>query len=212
MASTLDREDFAIFTLPEFGARMAAIRGELRPKLLALGEELVEPLAEILGGPLHAHAAAHMRRRVNPPPETWVAFARDRKGYKRWTHLRVAASESGVRVVVFVEDDADDKPALARALQKEASALHKALADPRVLWYSLAPADGPPPHTADLRVKDLRALGETLARTKTAKFVAGIPLGADGPALASPWAFEAAVLEAARVLAPLYRAGAGGGR
>src|SRR5262245_15589126 len=101
---------FEIFTLPEFGARMGAIRADLRPELLALGEELAPELSAILAQTVYPHAAAHMRRRINPPNETWVAFARDARGYKRWTHLRVAASEAGVRVVTFVEDDADDKP------------------------------------------------------------------------------------------------------
>src|SRR5204863_9964076 len=66
--------DFELFALPEFGARMGAIRSELRPKLVALGEDLAPPLAEILGAPLFPHAAVHMRRRVNPPNETWAAF------------------------------------------------------------------------------------------------------------------------------------------
>ena len=165
------RSDFELFSLPEFGARMGAIRSELRPKLLALAEEMAPSLAEILGGPLHPHAAAHMRRRVNPPNETWAAFARDARGYKRWTHLRVAVSEAGVRVVTFVEDDADDKPSLAAAFTKHAPQLARALADSRITWYSLA-HEGEPPPTGPLPAARLKELGNRLARTKTLKFQA----------------------------------------
>jgi uncharacterized protein YktB (UPF0637 family) len=200
-------QDFEIFALPEFGTRMAAIRAELRPNLLALGEELAAPLAEMMGGPLHPHAAAHMRRRVNPPEETWVAFARDARGYKRWTHLRVAASQAGVRVVVFVEDDADDKPRFAQALQARPARLLEDLQEPRLLWYTLAPAGEPPPHSRGLRQGDLLELGRTLEKTRTAKFQAGIPLGRDGVACSAPADFRAAVLTAAQALKPLYLAG-----
>jgi hypothetical protein len=79
---------------------MAAIRGTLRPKLVALGDDLTSAVEELTGIPTFPHVAQHMRRRVHPPEETWVAFARDRKGYKRWTHFRVAVSGAGVRVTL----------------------------------------------------------------------------------------------------------------
>src|SRR5439155_20985953 len=127
--------------------------------LLALAGELVPSLSQVLGGTLFPHAAAHMRRRVNPPAETWAAFARDARGYKRWTHLRVAVSEAGVRVVVFVEDDADDKPALVAAFRQRAPKLAAALGDPRLTWYSLAPEGGAPP-AGSLPAVQLVTLGE----------------------------------------------------
>jgi len=55
--------DFDLFAVPEFAARMAAIRSELRPKLVVLAGELAPSLSEILGGPIFPHAADHMRRR-----------------------------------------------------------------------------------------------------------------------------------------------------
>jgi uncharacterized protein YktB (UPF0637 family) len=173
---------------------------------LAFAEELAQPLAEILGGPLYPHAASHMRRRVNPPQETWAAFARDARGYKRWVHLRVAVSGSGVRVVVFVDDDADDKPTLAAALQKRADHLAAALVDPRITWYGLA-QEGEAPPTGPLQAATLRTLGERLARTKTLKFQAGIPFAREAKFLNSAKGVRGQVLDAARALAPLYRAG-----
>ncbi len=201
--------DFRVFERPDFAARMAAIRSELRPALLELGQELAPPLSRLLEEEIHPHAASHMRRRVNPPEETWVAFARDARGYKRWTHLRVAASRHGVRVVAFVEDDADEKTAFAQNLRKHASDLHAALRDPRLVWYSLAPPEGEPPRGDAVKPATLRKLGEQLARTKTLKFQAGIPLGREGEAFRGPESFRAAVLEAAGILKPLYLAGVG---
>ena len=94
------QQDFDVFRIPDFGYRMSAIRSELRPKLIALGEALAPQLAEIVSGPLIAHTAAHMRRRTNPPPATWAAFGRSPRGYKRYVHFRVAIHEGGLRATV----------------------------------------------------------------------------------------------------------------
>src|SRR5262249_37150707 len=88
-----EEADFSLFSIPDFPGRMGAIRGKLRPKLIALGDDLNDRIAALTGIPSFPHVAQHMRRRVNPPVETWAAFCRDRKGYKRWTHHRAAVSE-----------------------------------------------------------------------------------------------------------------------
>src|SRR5262245_54116059 len=117
---------------------MGAIRTELRPKLLALGEQLAPRIAEQVPGPILSHTAAHMRRRTNPPPETWVAFGRSAKGYKRFVHYRVAVNEGGLRVTVHVEDDSDDKAPFAEALLRERDTLLARLAPvEELVWYSL---------------------------------------------------------------------------
>jgi uncharacterized protein YktB (UPF0637 family) len=200
-------EDFDIFHIPEFAARMAAIRAEIRPKLVALGEDLAAHVEELTGLPTFPHAAQHMRRRVNPPAETWVAFGRDRKGYKRWTHYRVAISAEGVRVTVFVEDDADDKPQLGAALASRAGDLLQALERAPVRWYTFG---AEPVAQADLSRGALAKAGADLQRLKGAKFQAGIPMPRDEAASLSPEGFEAWSLEQMRVLRPLYLAGAAG--
>src|SRR2546422_64100 len=126
--SGFEQKEFDLFAIPGFAARMGEIRARLRPKLIALGEALREDVAAIVGEEVFPHAAAHMRRTVNPPVETWVAFGRSAKGYKRYVHFRAAVSEAGVRITVFVEDDADDKPVLAEALRTHAAEILARLA------------------------------------------------------------------------------------
>jgi uncharacterized protein YktB (UPF0637 family) len=193
--------DFELFSVPDFAGRMGAIRAQLRPKLAALGQDLNAPIQEAVALPTHPHVAQHMRRRVNPPVETWVAFARDRRGYKRWTHYRVAVSGDGVRVTVFVEDDADDKAPfganLARQSKKLASELGKV---PGLKWYTL-----------DLEGKasaaQLAAAGERLQRVKMLKFQAGVPLSPEEALKLSPEQFEEWALRQVAALKPLYVAG-----
>ncbi len=175
--------DFQIFSLPDFSARMAAIRAELRPKLVALGEELAPRMATMVPGPIFPHAAAHMRRRTNPPSESWVAFGRSARGYKRFVHFRVAVNEGGLRVTVHVEDDADDKATFAAALREEREALLTQLAPvPDLVWYSLRDRQEGPVTGPQITAAKLNHLAVALSTLKTVEFSAGIPTTGRTPA------------------------------
>jgi uncharacterized protein YktB (UPF0637 family) len=198
------QEDFEIFAIPDFPGRMGAIRAELRPKLVALGDDLAGKVEKLLGVPAFPHAAQHMRRRVNPPAETWVAFGPERRGYKRWVHYRVAISESRVRVTVFLEDDADDKPQLGANLHKNAANLITELGSAPVEWYTFG-GDLPLPHS-ELTPQKLSEAGSALQRLKTSKFQAGIALDRKQVTKLTPARFQDWALEQMSVLKPLYLA------
>lgn len=201
-----DAEDFDLFAIPDFAGRMAEIRARLKPKLTALAEDLTPRIEEIIGSPMFPHVAQHMRRRVNPPVETWVAYARVKRGYKRWTHFRVAASGNGIRVTVFVEDDADDKAPIGAHFAAHGAKLLKALGPKApILWYTLN--DEQPVAHAKLTAKALAEAGEKLQRLKTIKFQAGIPLPRAEALRLGPAEFEEWALDQVRVLKPLYLAG-----
>jgi len=72
-------------------------RRAFRPKLEAIGRDLLPEVARIAGGAAFAHVARHARRTVNPPDDTWVAFALDKRGYKKHCHFKVAVSRGAVR-------------------------------------------------------------------------------------------------------------------
>jgi uncharacterized protein YktB (UPF0637 family) len=197
--------DFEIFTIPDFAARMGAIRSELRPRLLALGEELAPQIAELVPGPILPHTAAHMRRRTNPPTATWAAFGRSARGYKRYVHFRFAVHEGGLRVTVHVEDDADDKAPLAAALVRDRDALHARLAPvEELVWYSLENGGGAPIRGSALTPADLERLSGTLATRKTADFSAGLAFDRGDPRLRSPTELPALLIATVRQLTPLY--------
>jgi uncharacterized protein YktB (UPF0637 family) len=197
--------DFDLFAIPDFPGRMAEIRARLRPKLLTLAEDLKPVLTEIVGQPVFPHVAQHMRRRVNPPEETWAAWCRDKKGYKRWTHYRIAVSGSGVRTTVFVEDDADDKEAFGEALQSDARKLMRGLGKSApILWYTFGKAPIPQKKAT---AETLFEGGKTLARLKLQKFQAGIEISREEALGLSPEGFEAWASEQMRVLKPLYGLG-----
>lgn len=82
-------EDFAVFALPGFEARMEALKLRIRPKLEAFGAALAPELAAMLGEPVYPHVAKHARRTVNPPHDTWVAWSTHPRGYKAHPHFQL---------------------------------------------------------------------------------------------------------------------------
>ena len=201
-------EDFAVFEVPGFAERMPQVRERIKPKLIAIGAALTNSLSETMGEPLYAHVAQHLRRTVNPPIETWAAFAKEKRAYKPYVHLRVAVSMEKVRVMVFVEDYAEEKTRFARNLVRNADALSRYLAHhPTVRAYDICGEDGEPFAGSHLTPEVLRGFGEKMERIKGQHAAFGIQFDRDHPILLSGPEFLHAIEEAAHALRPLYACG-----
>lgn len=204
-------EDFAVFEIEGFDARMSALRARIKPKLIAIGEALASRLSETLEEPVYTHVAQHLRRTVNPPIETWAAFAREKRAYKPFVHLRVAISAEKMRVTVFVEDYADDKLRFAENLQSRADALAEYFAHhPTIQAYEIPDADGHPKHGSALDASTLCAFAERMQRVKGQHAIFGVQFAKTHPVLASGPEFLSAVVDAACTLKPLYDCGKAG--
>lgn len=83
------KTDFATFTIDGLDERMTAIQERIQPKFKQLGEELVEDLSMLVGSEMYLHIARHARRTVNPPNDTWLAVAGNKRGYKQHPHFQV---------------------------------------------------------------------------------------------------------------------------
>ncbi len=202
-------EDFAVFAVSGFAARMPLLKERIKPKLAQIGAALADRLSGTLGETLYPHVAQHLRRTVNPPEETWVAFARSSRAYKPFIHLRVAISETRVRVLAFVEDDADDKPRFAHNLARNADALADYLAHhPPVHAYELRNAEGDPLSGSTLDADTLHAFANRLQRIKGQHAVFGIHFADTHPVVSSGPELLEAVADAAAKLKPLYDCGA----
>lgn len=112
--------DFHVFALPGFDARMQELRGYLRPRLLAMAESVRPALESTLGRPLFPHVAAHLRRRVNPPSETWAAFGPSPRGYKSFAHFAIGIHADGLFFRLVLKDEAlQDRRFLGGLLRDE---------------------------------------------------------------------------------------------
>lgn len=84
-----DIKDFSVFSIPGLDERMEEMKKSVRPKLELLGERFQPFFTEKLNESFFYHVAKHARRTVNPPSDTWVAFAPNKRGYKMLPHFQI---------------------------------------------------------------------------------------------------------------------------
>jgi uncharacterized protein YktB (UPF0637 family) len=88
--------DFDVFSIDGLKPRMDALIMNIRPKLEELGFHFAPTLSSMLGEEIFPHVAKHARRTINPPNDTWVAFANSKRGYKMVPHFQIGLWESHI--------------------------------------------------------------------------------------------------------------------
>ena len=192
---------FEVFEIPTFGERMMGIKNLVRPVLVSLGEDLVPSLSELVGHPLYPHVALHARRRVNPPDETWVAFARNARGYKACAHFAVGISSQGIWAGLVIKDESPDRVPLGeQILHTPRNVLKelKQLGEYEIEELKVGPI-------GKVTTEQVCKLGEFLAHRKTSTFHCTLALPRTDPRVDSPAGVEAFAREAIGPLLPLYR-------
>lgn len=193
--TTLSRKDFDTFAIEGFAPRMDVIKGTLRPKLVAIAERLVPAVSELVGAPMFVHVAKHARRTVNPPPETWAAFAHEARGYKKLPHFALAVSKAGIHARLVLKDEAVEARArLTKALPKKLSTLAPLLSAAHARDYIHWDCETLPEELG-AKTDGLKEMARKAA-LKTGVFDLGIYLG--------KWQGDEAVLEGFKALLPVY--------
>ena len=191
--------DFRVFKIEDFSARMDEIYARIRPKLLKLGDGLAPELGRKLHMEFFPHVAKHLRRSVNPPPETWAAFGPSPRGYKRYGYLALCISAVGLHARAVVKSEADRRPEMAEKIAACAGELEKSLRGTRIARYDNWECDELPAEApAD------RELFGALSESLTAR-TGGIDLGFGWPVTEAVRLDRAELLDAFRELEPLYR-------
>ncbi len=193
------RRDFEVFAIEGFSARMTKIYEHIRPRLVRLGIELAPELSRKLHMEFFPHVAKHMRRTVNPPDETWVAFGPSARGYKRYAYLALCISGAGIHARAVVKSEADNRPEMARLVKSKSADLGKSFRGARIQQYQNWDCQTLPDSSA-AGADFFDGLGDALAR-KTG----GIDVGFGWPVRDALKVDRAEVLDAYRELEPLYR-------
>ena len=193
------RRDFEVFAIEGFSARMTKIYEHIRPRLVRLGIELAPELSRKLHVEFFPHVAKHMRRTVNPPDETWVAFGPSARGYKRYAYLALCISGAGIHARAVVKSDAEKRPEMARLIKSKSAELEESFRGAKIQQYKnwdcriLPDSSAAGPDFFD-------GLGDALA-----KKTGGIDVGFGWPVRDALKVDRAEVLDAYRELEPLYR-------
>ncbi|AQQ53841.1 YktB family protein [Planococcus lenghuensis] len=109
-------EDFHVFDVPGLDERMDELKRRIRPKFEELGQIYSSYLSEVDGQEFFAHIAKHARRTVNPPQDSWVAFAANKRGYKAHPHFQIGLWGSHIFVILAVIYEAAEKTRMASDL------------------------------------------------------------------------------------------------
>jgi hypothetical protein len=193
------RDDFGVFRIEDFSARMNEIYARVRPRLLRLGAQLAPELGRKLHLEFFPHIAKHTRGTVNPPPETWAAFGPSPKGYKRYGYLALCVSRAGLHARAVVKSEADGRAQMADEILARAGDLQKSWRGIRIGRYDdwdfgTLPEELPP--NAELL---------TTLSTSLRKRTGGIDLGFGWAPTQAARLDRAELLDAFRELEPLYR-------
>src|SRR5699024_10637608 len=84
-----EQKDFDTFHIEGLDERMTAIQERIQPKFKQIGDVLTDDVSAMVGSEMHLHIAKHARRTVNPPNDTWMAIAGNKRGYKKHPHFQV---------------------------------------------------------------------------------------------------------------------------
>ena len=198
--------DFKVFDVKGFQPRMSEIRERIRPKLEAFGHSLAPGIAHATGGETYAHVAKHLRRSVNPPDDTWVAFCADARGYKKHPHFKVAVSRRCVRFLFEIGPEHADKKRFTAAWKRSAGKLGPVIRRMKGLaWFKNEHDEEPVSLLSDTTPESFAGLADELIRTRDGQLVLGRVIAAAEAARWKEAQYRSAALETFRALAPLYR-------
>lgn len=179
-------EDFNVFLVAGLENRMEALKTSIRPKLEQLGHHFAPALNVLTGDEMFVHIAKHARRTVNPPKDTWVAFANNPRGYKMLPHFQIGLWHTHLFIWFAVIYEAPQKEVIAERLSKKLTKIYKEI--PTEFVWS---ADHTKPDTfshREMSKEELKGLIDRLQTVKKAELLCGytidreaaIALGSEG--------------------------------
>jgi uncharacterized protein YktB (UPF0637 family) len=198
-----DARDFAVFEIQGLEARMEALIERVRPKFHQLGDKVTPILEQLCGEEMFTHVAKHARRTVNPPNDSWVAFAHNKRGYKAHPHFQVGLWSTHVFIQFAIIYECPHKGQFAERALGELASVRKAIPSHYVWSKDHMVPEG---HAhGELSDEELAELLARLRTVKAAELTCGIHIRRGDPLLADGEAFLRRVEETFRTLLSLYR-------
>ncbi|MFD2679877.1 YktB family protein [Bacillus seohaeanensis] len=195
--------DFKIFTIDGLENRMEAIISDIRPKLEALGEHFSVSLSALTGEEMFPHVAKHARRSVNPPNDTWVAFANNKRGYKKHPHFQIGLWETHLFVWFAVIYEAPIKSEYGQELEKKEQEIRKII--PSSFVWSGDHTKPDAKAFSSMSDEEFHSLVKRLQSVKKAEILCGIHLDQDEVVNMSGSELIQKIESTFKTLLPLYK-------
>ncbi|MFC4320337.1 YktB family protein [Litchfieldia salsa] len=161
--------DFKVFQIDGLEPRMEALKSTIRPKLEALGFHFAPTLSTLVGDELFHHVAKHARRTINPPKDTWVAFANSKRGYKQLPHFQIGLWETHVFIWFAMIYEAPNKKEFGQKLKQKVEEIQDIIPT-HFVWSD----DHTKPEAKSLDQEGLVTLFDRVINVKKAEVLCGL--------------------------------------
>ncbi|SEN64604.1 Uncharacterized protein YktB, UPF0637 family [Amphibacillus marinus] len=198
MVTGFNKDDFAVFKIEGLESRMTAIQETIQPKFKVIGTELTDYLATQLGNEMFLHIAKHARRSVNPPNDTWLAIANNKRGYKKHPHFQVGLFDDHLFIWLAFIYELPQKANVARTFLANIDQI-KALASDFVISFDHMKKDAIPVN--QLTKEQLKRFKDV----KKAEFLIGKQLSKEQASTLSEADLLATIKDAYNALLPYYQ-------
>lgn len=163
-------DDFDLFTIDGLEKRMHALQTLVQPKFQLLGRHFSDQLSAHGSDEFFPHVAKHARRTVNPPSDSWVAFAPAKRGYKALPHFQIGLWKTHLFIIVAVIYENPDKKGIAERLEQNVNQL-TALPESYIVSGDHMKPDAV--HISETGTEGLEKLLTRLQTVKKAEFLVG---------------------------------------
>lgn len=192
-------EDFRIFQIEGLAQRMEAIQQHIQPKFKEIGEELTTYLTSKLGIEMFLHIAKHARRTKNPPNDTWLAIANNKRGYKKHPHFQVGLFDDRVFIWLAFIYELPNKQQIANRFTQNMEVIHSLPND------FVISQDHMKKEAISLAESDLTKILKQFHDVKKAEFLIGRQIKSTDPLLTDGQAFIKETKSTFDSLLPLYK-------
>lgn len=200
-----DKKDFDTFHIGGLEERMKEIQTRIQPKFQEVGSLLTDFLSAELGNELYLHIAKHARRSVNPPNDTWLAIADNKRGYKKHPHFQLGLFDDHLFIWLALIYELPNKKEIAESFIDSFEDIKK-LPDSYVVSMDHMKKDSIP--LDELELKHM----ERFKNVKKAEFLIGKQISSEDDLLKDKDAFIESVKSTYEELIPLYRIALRAGR
>lgn len=198
-----EEKDFDVFEIPGLEARMEVLIEQVRPKLELLGQELTPYMTELTGEQMYPHVAKHARRTVNPPKDTWVAWAANKRGYKAYPHFEVGMFSTHVFIVFAIIYESPNKVVFGEQLKSHIDDIPDIV--PGDYYWSMNHMSPEGTPQSDTGLETLLEIADKLSRVKKSEVVCGIRLERDDARLRDGQGLLSLIQSTFKQLLPLYK-------
>ena len=196
-------EDFNTFIIEGLDERMNAIKERIQPKFKKIGEELTAHLASLVGNEMYLHIAKHARRTVNPPNDTWLAIAHNKRGYKKHPHFQLGLFDDHVFVWFALIYEVPNKKEIAQQFLNHMDDIYETIPDDFVISLNHMKKDAL--LKSELNKEEIQGILKEFRNVKKVEFLVGKHIAKDDPILNDEKTLLSKVEEIYSTLTPLYK-------